>query len=83
MNQRRTKEQPKNSKLQKVLFVKIAVSFTSLIPCLITPTDDRENSDSTPRDPKVTFVKIENLKKLSPILKRLTLFLKKLTHFLK
>ena len=44
-NQRRTKERPKNSKLQKSTFVKNAVSFSSLIPCLITPTDDRENSE--------------------------------------
>ena len=26
-------------------FIKIAVSFTSLIPCLIPPTDDRENAE--------------------------------------
>ena len=30
---------------QKVLFVKIALSFTSLIPCLKTPSDDRENTE--------------------------------------
>ena len=45
MNQRRTKEQPKNSKLQKVLFIKIAVSFPSLVPCLNSPTDDRETTE--------------------------------------
>ena len=39
-------------------FIKIALSFPSLIPYLKTPTDDRENSDSTPRDQKVRFVKI-------------------------
>ena len=33
---------------QKVLFVKIALSFTSLIPCLKTPSDDRENTEKTP-----------------------------------
>ena len=44
--------------LQKVHFLKIAISFTSLIPCRISPTDDRENSDSTPRDKKVLFVNI-------------------------
>ena len=37
-----------HSKTQNVRFIKIAVSFTSLIPCLIPPTDDRENSDRTP-----------------------------------
>jgi len=31
-----------------VRFVKIALSFTSLIPCLKTPSDDRENSEGTP-----------------------------------
>ena len=30
------------------LFVKIALSFTSLIPCLKTPSDDRENTEKTP-----------------------------------
>ena len=47
-NQRRTKDEPKNAETQKRLFVKIAVSFTSLIPCPIPPTDDREKSDRTP-----------------------------------
>ena len=57
-NQRKTKEPPKKSEPQKVLFLKIAVSFSSLIPSLKIPTNDRENSESTPRDPKVHFVKI-------------------------
>ena len=30
MNQRRTKERPKNSKLEKVLFIKIGISFAFL-----------------------------------------------------
>ena len=42
MNQGQTKERPKNSETQKMLFIKIAVSFPSLIPCLSSPTDDRE-----------------------------------------
>ena len=33
---------------KKVRFVKIAVSFTSLIPSLILPTDDRETTERTP-----------------------------------
>ena len=45
MNQRRTKDEPKNSKIENVLFIKIAVLFPSLIPCLIPPSDDRENSE--------------------------------------
>ena len=48
MNQRRTKERPKNSEIENVLFLKIAISFPSLIPCLIPPTEDREKSDRTP-----------------------------------
>ena len=45
MNQGRTKERPKNSENQKVLFIKIAFSFPSLILCLIPPTDDREKTE--------------------------------------
>ena len=45
-----------------MLFIKIALSLTSLIPCLILPTDDRENSEGTPTQLPVTqkcfFVKI-------------------------
>ena len=44
----RTKERPKNAEIENVRFVKIALSFTSLIPCLKTPSDDRENSEGTP-----------------------------------
>ena len=44
----RTKERPKNSEIEKKLFIKIALSFTSLIPCLIPPTDDRETTERTP-----------------------------------
>ena len=29
----------------KSTFIKIAISFTSLIPCPIPPTDDRENTE--------------------------------------
>ena len=47
-----------------------------------TPTDDRENSDSTPRLQKVLFLKIAFLKKLSPFLKRLTKDLKRLAQYL-
>ena len=35
----------KNPNLRNVHFIKIAVSFPSLIPCLIPPTDDRENTE--------------------------------------
>ena len=42
MNQGQTKEQPKNSKSQKRLFIKICCP---LIPCLIPPRDDRENTE--------------------------------------
>ena len=51
-DQRRTKEEPRNDQRtpnhQNVLFIKIAISFTSLIPCLKTPTDEREKTERTP-----------------------------------
>ena len=50
MGEIRTKERPKNSETKKVRFIKIDVSFSSLIPCLILPTDDRENSERAPYD---------------------------------
>ena len=48
MNLGRTKDEPTNSQTQKSTFVKITISFTSLIPSLILPTDDREMTDRTP-----------------------------------
>ena len=33
-----------------ITFIKIAVSFTSLIPSLIPPTDDREKTERTPKE---------------------------------
>ena len=57
-DQGETKEEPRNDqrtpKLKNVLFIKIAVSFTSLIPYLILPTDDRGNSERTPTQLPVT-----------------------------
>ena len=46
-NQRRTKERPKNSESGNVRFIKIAPSFTSLIPCLIPPRELRPTTDRT------------------------------------
>ena len=93
MNQRRTKERPKNSKLEKVLFIKIGISFAFLIPTLILPRELRLTTERTPTQlhlQKVLFVEIGSLKrfplflkKLTPILKRLSPFLKKLSSFLK
>ena len=65
-DQVRTKEEPRMNlrtpNHQKVLFVKIALSFTSLIPCLIPPTDDRENTEKTPTQlpasKKVLFLRL-------------------------
>ena len=45
MGEIRTKERPKNSETENVRFIKIDVSFSSLIPYLIPPTDDRENTE--------------------------------------
>ena len=47
-DQGRTKDEPKNSETEKVRFINIVVSFPSLIPCLILPTDDREKTERTP-----------------------------------
>ena len=44
-NQGQTKDEPKNAKLQNVRFIKIAVSFTSLIPCLIPPRELRPTTE--------------------------------------
>ena len=54
MNQRRTKDEPKNPKIQKVHFIKIAVSFTSLIPCLVLPRELRETTEGTPKEDHMT-----------------------------
>ena len=48
MNQGRTNDEPKNSQTENVRFIKIAVLFTSLIPSLIPPTDDREMTERSP-----------------------------------
>ena len=34
--------------IKKVHFLKIAITFLPLIPCLIPPTDDRETTERTP-----------------------------------
>ena len=47
-----------HSKTQNVRFIKIAVSFTSLIPCLIPPTDDRENSLRPPQHKKCYLLRL-------------------------
>ena len=54
MNQGRTKDEPKNSQLQKVLFIKNPISFTSLIGCSIPPSDDRETTEGTPKEGHMT-----------------------------
>ena len=44
-DQGETKDEPKNAESQNVRFIKIAVSFTSLIPCLIPPREHRATTD--------------------------------------
>ena len=39
---------------RKVLFIKIAFSFPSLILCLIPPTDNRETTEGTPKEGHMT-----------------------------
>ena len=57
-DQGRTKDEPRMNlrtpNHQKSTFVKIAVSFTSLMPSLKTPTDDRETTERTPTQLPVT-----------------------------
>ena len=48
MGEIRTKERPKNSQTQKSTFIKIAVSFTSLIQILILPREHRETTERRP-----------------------------------
>ena len=54
----KTKEEPRNNlrtpNHQKVLFIKIAVSFTSLIPCLVLPRELRETTEGTPKEDQMT-----------------------------
>ena len=71
-------------------FIKIAILFLSLIPCLILPRDNRETTERRAKRYRALaaknsalFLKIAFLKKLPPFLKRLTHFLKLLTIFLK
>ena len=73
MGEIRTKDEPKNAKSQNVRFIKIDVSFSSLIPCLILPTDDRENTERTPRDDR-EMKKWLNLKKVDSISKKVVPF---------
>ena len=53
-DQGRTKEEPKNTKSQNMRFIKIDFLFPSLVPCLSSPTDDRENSERTPTEDLMT-----------------------------
>ena len=62
MKQGRTKDEPKNSQLQKVLFIKNPISFTSLIGCSIPPSDDRETTEGTPQQLR-TSIKVHFIKK--------------------
>ena len=65
-DQGETKEEPRNDQRtpnhQKVLFIKIAVSFTSLIPSLIPPREHRQTTEKTPpqfpASPKALFLRL-------------------------
>ena len=65
-------------------FIKIAVSFTSLIPCLVLPRELRETTEGTPKEDHMTkkalFLRLSP-KKVVSILKRLTNFLKMFPFF--
>jgi len=57
-DQGRTKDEPRNDqrtpKQKKVRFIKIAVSFISLIPCPIPPRELRETTEGTPKEDHMT-----------------------------
>ena len=65
-DQGETKEEPRNDQRtpnhQKVLFIKIAVSFTSLIPSLFPPREHRQTTEKTPTQlpasPKALFLRL-------------------------
>ena len=76
-----TKDEPKNSKIEKSTFLKMTVSFTSLIPSLKTPTDDREMTDRTPRDQKVLFINICFPDRVTYFPKKVDSFSKKVVPF--
>ena len=54
MNQGRTKNEPKNAETQKSTFIKMTVSFPSLIPCLVLPREPRETTEGTPKEDHMT-----------------------------
>ena len=82
-DQRRTKDEPKMNlrtpNHTQMRFVKITISFISLISCLIPPRDHRGTTERTPHLKKSTFLMIAFLKRLTQLLKTFTTFLKKLT----
>ena len=41
-------------KIEKSTFVKIAILFPSLVPCLSSPTDDRETTEGTSKEDHMT-----------------------------
>ena len=47
-NNRSSTREIRTPKQEKSSFIKIAVSFPSLIPCLILPREERETTDRTP-----------------------------------
>ena len=82
MNQGRTKDEPKNSKIEKSTFIKIAVSYTLPASTERWPRDDREKSEKTFArffaQFHWLFLNIAFLKRLTKILKKFTPFLKQL-----
>ena len=67
-----------------MLFIKIAVSFTSLIPCLIPPTDEREKTERRSKEnlmsKKALFLRLSP-KKVDLIPEIVDLIPKKVNYF--
>ena len=55
MGEKRTKDEPKNPKIEKSTFVKIAISFPFLITCLIPPSEHRETTERRATEIRVIF----------------------------
>ncbi len=84
MNQGRTKDEPRNAEIENVRFVKIAVSFTSLIPSAIPPREHRPTTEKTPTQlpasKKALFLRLLP-KKVVPLPKKVDSYPKTIDYF--
>ena len=85
MNPGRTKDEPKNSKIEKSTFIKNSpLLYLASFYRENTdrrPRDDRDNSDRTPRDQKVLFINICFPDRVTYFPKKVDSFSKKVVPF--